>query len=1510
MTHRTKPVLLRSLRTNRPALRLAGIALALQLAWPAAQAQDQLISVDRPVYASSVRDNNMPDLAVDGSLQSRWESAWGKDPQWLYVDLGANAHVSRVEINWEGAFAKTFEIQWSNDEVHWERAYVTPEPNQSLVNRIPLDLNARYLRVLGTERNNPAYGYSILEFNVYGSGVGAVQAPAPNIAAGRPVVASSQEIDDPAHPKELTPRDYLATNVTDGDTGSRWSSTYGDDQWIYVDLGQSTVIGAVEFDWQNAFGRAYEIQVSDDASSWTTVYRTLASPGGNDRVPVYATGRYVRMHGIARATSFGYSMLEFKVFPWRDGDAKPVYTLPDLPPAPKRVAVGKGSYEVNDIAQLEPPPPTYKTDAIKGPIPSNDWWQHLLIANFGNGNSLVTHPLRSNYSRNGLGLTTLDAGYLNASGSSVDTGRDTDLYIRPVNMLPSKATTKVAGYGDYHVDVVMSDDATPKMTSTLVQGSPYVFNTFSDPDKVQLTAYNLVRLFDRDGNTILANDFETVQGDVIGMEVLSTDKGQPAKTSSHYYGVFAPAGSTFMRVGNAIKVTLPTGQEYLSVATMPQAADLNDFQQHAYAFVTGTKSSYKVDLATSQVSTDFTTTTTVKRAGFSNETMMGLFPHQWKLSGARLDGRVFPTVRGDLKLMTGNSFQTVDRFHGVIPQFVEPSNPEYSRAKLAGYLDQLDQSTNTGLMNVDPYWQGKALHPLAMGIIVADQIGDVNRRDRYVARLRAIFADWLDYNENETKLGTYFHYVKSWGSLVSYHTGFGINTGLTDHHFTYGYFTFAAGVLANYDKSFVTDYGPMIDMLIRDYANPSRTDTMFPYLRNFNPYSGHSWAGGYGDNMSGNNQEAAGEALVSWVGQYLWGLATGNDAYRDAGIYGFTTEEKAIEQYWFNYDQDNWLPNYTHATVGQVYDAANAFITYFGDYPAYVYGIHWVPTAEWLTYYARDAAKVARLYQGFVSDSGGDERDWQHIVWPMQALSDAKGALAKWDGKAVKASEAFNAYWFINSMASLGERSNDIVAVGWPAATVYKGPNGYRAQVWNPTDVERTVKFSDGSGITGSAVVPAHSTVAVDPMKTVTVAPVLPAPSDPYLATSGWTVESSFPNGEPTKNMLDGDPDTRWSSGQTQVPGQSVVLDLKETQTFDTLFVSAGNTGDYMRGYEIYVSADGKTWGDKVASGEGESSLVLSLGKQSARFIKIVNTATSDRWWSITEIKVASFGSPAAPTQPAQPALPPATGAFDRGAWTVYASSSFDRDPAAHAIDGNRDTIWSSGAPQQPGQYFRIDLGSSRLLDSVVMDAAGRTGDYPHGLKIYVSETGEQGAWGEPVYTADGLKTQRVAATFAPTKGRYLHIEQTGSADNWWSLAEVNVAWNGIGAVGEIAHDGWIVSASASGEAPANAVDGQAGTRWTSGAVQQPGQWFQIDLGASRTVKQLDLDANSNDWPRAWEVRLSDDGTTWSDPVASGTGKDAYLSIPLGKRTARFIRVVQTGSADAWWSVAEAKVFE
>ena len=105
-----------------------------------------------------------------------------------------------------------------------------------------------------------------------------------------------------------------ASAAVDGDGGSRWSSQFSDPQWIQVDLGASTTIGRVVLQWERAYGKAFQLQVSDDAATWTDMYATTTGTGGTQMLNVTGSGRYIRMYGTARATQYGYSPYEFQVF--------------------------------------------------------------------------------------------------------------------------------------------------------------------------------------------------------------------------------------------------------------------------------------------------------------------------------------------------------------------------------------------------------------------------------------------------------------------------------------------------------------------------------------------------------------------------------------------------------------------------------------------------------------------------------------------------------------------------------------------------------------------------------------------------------------------------------------------------------------------------------------------------------------------------------------------------------------------------------------------------------------------------------------------------------------------------------------------------------------------------------------------------------------------------------------------------------------------------------------------
>ncbi|WP_264371057.1 discoidin domain-containing protein [Deinococcus gobiensis] len=100
----------------------------------------------------------------------------------------------------------------------------------------------------------------------------------------------------------------------DGNTGTRWSSAFADPQWIQVDLGSVRSLCRVSLQWEAAYGKAFQIQVSNDGAAWTTLYSTTSGAGGTQSLNVSGSGRYVRLYGTARATGYGYSLYEFGVF--------------------------------------------------------------------------------------------------------------------------------------------------------------------------------------------------------------------------------------------------------------------------------------------------------------------------------------------------------------------------------------------------------------------------------------------------------------------------------------------------------------------------------------------------------------------------------------------------------------------------------------------------------------------------------------------------------------------------------------------------------------------------------------------------------------------------------------------------------------------------------------------------------------------------------------------------------------------------------------------------------------------------------------------------------------------------------------------------------------------------------------------------------------------------------------------------------------------------------------------
>lgn len=126
--------------------------------------------------------------------------------------------------------------------------------------------------------------------------------------------------------------DLSAAAAIDHDMNTRWSSGFSDDQFLVLDYGRTVAISRVRIDWERAHAAKYELQVSTDGATWTTLKAVADSQGGTeDWTGLAGQGRYLRMKGLQRSSGYGYSIFEIQAF---SGVAPSPAPAPAPAPAP------------------------------------------------------------------------------------------------------------------------------------------------------------------------------------------------------------------------------------------------------------------------------------------------------------------------------------------------------------------------------------------------------------------------------------------------------------------------------------------------------------------------------------------------------------------------------------------------------------------------------------------------------------------------------------------------------------------------------------------------------------------------------------------------------------------------------------------------------------------------------------------------------------------------------------------------------------------------------------------------------------------------------------------------------------------------------------------------------------------------------------------------------------------------------------------------------------------------
>ncbi|MET7672516.1 glycosyl hydrolase [Micromonospora luteifusca] len=732
--------------------------------------------------------------------------------------------------------------------------------------------------------------------------------------------------------------------------------------------------------------------------------------------------------------------------------------------AAEAAPVGAGSYTTTPVGPLpsgcgamSSNPRQFATaNAPAGPIPTNDWWSSLLWkrTDCAFSEPLHAHPISYDTFTDGLGFSANSTPAI--SGTATGVGEFHYPYVQDIRVGVAglgAPLVKVDGWTDWTVSPHWSD-GTRTLRATIGHGLPFAY--------FQATGGNAQI------STAGTPDVWSNSGATIGFRV-----------NGHDYVGFAPSGASWTVASGRISSTL-AGRGYFSVALLPptsstaERADLAaTYGRYAHAHVTGTQVSYAYNPATSSLTTTYAFTTTA-REGTATQTVVSLYPHQWKsLSGSTAITPTYPSARGRMKVLTGVSqFRTAMKFQGVLPEL--PAVGDGSGSDLATLTGQLaavranpmDQRGN------DTYWTGKGLGRAARIAEIADLVNDTATRDSALTAIRTTLTDWFTASSGKTS--RVFYYDNNWGTLIGYPASYGSDQELNDHHFHYGYYIAAAATLAKFDPTWATSsrYGGMVDLLIRDANNYRRDDTRFPYLRDFDIYAGHDWASGHGSFGSGNNQESSSEGMNFASALIQWGQATGNTAVRDAGVFLYTTQAAAIQEYWFDVSDQNFPAAFGHSTVGMVWGDGGAYATWFSGEPEMIQGINLLPVTGGHLYLGNNPAYVRTNYAELVRNNGGQPTVWQDILWQFQALGDPDAALASLRANPGYTPEegesrAHTFHW-IRNLAALGTVDTTVTG-NHPLSAVFSR-NGARTYVAsNPTASPITVTFSNGTNLTVGA---------------------------------------------------------------------------------------------------------------------------------------------------------------------------------------------------------------------------------------------------------------------------------------------------------------------------------------------------------------------------------------------------------------------------------------------------------
>jgi len=602
--------------------------------------------------------------------------------------------------------------------------------------------------------------------------------------------------------------------------------------------------------------------------------------------------------------------------------------------------------------------------SLESPRPTNAFWMNLVLDKGDQRINVVPYHVKALAAGLAIAFPRLVV-----ADSSVTTPDDPQWLMGAVETL---GTHQVTAYDDLSVTVTWTASQ-GSLGAPLVYGMPYV-STLFDGLTPHLQAASGVAIATVNGGASAGS--------------LTADALTVTLNNGQTWRIYSSKTVTWTWSSSEITAS-SVFSGWIRLAYQATAATAEILDRHAGAIPTGGSADLSAVGDVGTVRFDWQST------GTGDLLMMALPHHGARLSASTAtETMTLPSLSGTLTSVVGSSWTLrypLSSITWTAPRVTDSSAQSDLQAAL-----QADANFSPNEMT-DPYFGGKQLAKLARLVLIAREQNLGSLAASMTTKLAAAIEPWLDGSNDDPLV-----YDTTWGGIVSTKgladsaADFGQGY-YNDHHFHYGYFVYAAAVLAREDATWAAAHADKVLCLIRDIANPSTADAWFPRVRNFDWFVGHSWAAGLFSFGDGRNQESTSEAVNAWYAVELFGRARQDEALTNLGRILRAMEVASAQTYWQIPDASAiyQAPFKSHHAVGVLWQTKADFTTFFGNNPAYIYGIQMMPftpaTEDLLAraWIADATTQIAAAASGETSDG------WKGFMTMAKAVVDPSAALAE-----------------------------------------------------------------------------------------------------------------------------------------------------------------------------------------------------------------------------------------------------------------------------------------------------------------------------------------------------------------------------------------------------------------------------------------------------------------------------------------------------------------------------------